>query len=91
MSNAAQRIGRGSLAYENWGVATEDAPLRSVLEYPLFTDAIIHGTLPSQYGPYLIIKTMPRNEDGRLLPALVLRMEYHSRAEITASGEALAS
>jgi hypothetical protein len=82
MSNVAQREGRGSLAYENWRAAVEGSPERSVLEYPLFTDAVIRGTLPGNYGPYQIIKTMPRDEVGRLLPALVLRMAYHTRAAL---------
>lgn len=74
-----QLVERGGFAYENWKEAVEGKPLNSTLEFPLFTDARVTGELKDAYGPYQILNAVPMFDTGLLMPALVLRIDYHAR------------
>ena len=68
---------KGAFAYENWQLALTKAPIRSILEFPLFTDAHIIGDAPENDAPYILINVVPIVEAHTLAPAIVLRMEYY--------------
>lgn len=70
---------RGSFAYENWKAVLAGEPLKSVLEYPLFTDARILGELVGNYNPYQLLNTVPMHDTGQILPSIILRIEYHAK------------
>jgi hypothetical protein len=68
---------RGCFAYENWKAAIAGEPLKSALEYPLFTDTRIIGDVEKGYGPYKLLNAVPTIDTDLLLPYIVLRIEYH--------------
>jgi hypothetical protein len=69
---------RGSFAYENWKAALSGAPLKSVIEYPLFSDTHFStlGDLKTEFGPYLLYNTQSRGISANV-PAFILRINYY--------------
>jgi hypothetical protein len=72
---------RGSLSYENWKAFLAEEEWKSTLEYPLFTDAHLRPPFQVDHGPYHLINTVSPNDTKLLLPAILLRLDYHTRYE----------
>jgi hypothetical protein len=69
---------KGPFVYENWKMAVAGAPLLTVQEYSLFTDAHIIGEIRDGYGPYQLLNTVPIPPGTQALaPALILRLESY--------------
>lgn len=73
----------GPAFFENWKASRAGAPLKSVLDYPLFTDARIIGDLTKDLGPYQLLNAVPIIREQTLHPAVFLRIEYHIEYEAT--------
>lgn len=78
MSSKQTLAETAAFSYENWKEALGGAPLNSTVEFPLFTDAHITGELKDEFGPYRVLNAVPRFNIGSLLPAIVLRIDYHA-------------
>jgi hypothetical protein len=83
MKNSSRTSVKGAFAYENWKLALAKSPARSVLEFPLFTDAHIIGKAPESNSPYLLLNVVPIVDAHVLAPAIVLRMEYYIEPDIS--------
>jgi hypothetical protein len=77
MEKEQSAIDRGSFSWENWKAKLSSAPLKSSLEYPLFTDCRITGEVAEGLGPYQLLNAVPTVDTELLLPYLVLRIDYH--------------
>lgn len=70
---------KGPYVYENWRNSLEKVPLAFSEEFQLFTDAQITGEITENIGPYKLINTVPITHiAGKLLPYLVLRVDWHN-------------
>ncbi len=67
----------GPLCYANWNAARKALPVRSTLDYPLFTDARLIDELSSGIGPYQILNAVPLFPEEAVYPGAFLRVEYH--------------
>ncbi len=66
---------KGSLAFENWQASLGGSPERSVLEYPLFTDARLEENL-RECGPYHFFGTQNHHHSSNVA-SVVLRVHYY--------------
>lgn len=79
LSKGISPIMEGPTIYENWKAALEGEPVKSTLEYPIFTDAHIVGGVIDEYGPYQLINTIGSSQRNarQPRPAIVLRVDIH--------------
>ena len=76
MQNKKEMI--GPISFENWKAHLRYSKVVETTEYPLYTDAYITGELTEDLGPYKLFNTLPLESNDLDVPALVLRLDYHS-------------
>jgi hypothetical protein len=81
MSETANAHLAGPSSFENWKAALAGTPLRSVLDYPLFTDARVIDELAKDLGPYQLLNAVPITDEQTVHPAAFLRIEYYLEYE----------
>ncbi|EPJ44488.1 MAG: hypothetical protein OFPI_39760 [Osedax symbiont Rs2] len=68
----------GPVSCANWKAFENGAILRSIIEYPLYTDARIISEITDGYGPYKFLNTVPSEDrPGLLKPSIILRVELY--------------
>lgn len=77
LQNDTSNAMKGPLAYANWKAAEAGIPSSRAVEFPLFTDALIVGEMPSGLGPYQIFNNLSVTKRQPFAPFLTLRVEYH--------------
>lgn len=68
----------GPVSCANWKAFERHAELKTIVEYPLYTDARILGDITEGYGPYKFLNTVPAEDrPGLLTPSIILRAEIY--------------
>ena len=71
-------------AYKNWKANLGGQPWLRIEEYPLYTDANGFGQIPSELGPYQLIRLIRRpNQCGLAQQSLVFRFIYHNEENVS--------
>jgi len=74
---------RGPLVFENWRAFLNKDEVRSISEYPLFSDARVTGEEPDKYKPYAFLNPVPVDEYiGCFRPIIFVRIENCLQFEI---------
>lgn len=68
----------GPVSCINWKAFERHAELKTIVEYPIYTDARIIGEITEGYGPYKFLNTVPSDDKpGSLRPSIILRAEIY--------------
>lgn len=71
-------------AYKNWKANLGGQPWLRIEEYPLYSDANGFGQIPSELGPYRLIRLIRRpNQCGLAQQSLVFRFIYHNEENVS--------
>lgn len=73
----------GPSSYINWLAFKNKVVLKSISEFPLYTDARIIGEITQDFGPYKLLNTVPITDGpGVLQTSIVLRVELYLGNEL---------
>jgi hypothetical protein len=74
---------RGPQVYKNWQAYLNKKELRSISEYPLFSDARVTGQETSKYLPYVFLNPVPTDEyRGYFRPIIYIRIEDYLEFQV---------
>lgn len=78
----------GPVSCANWKAFDNKQDLRSIIEYPLYTDARIIGEITEGYGPYKFLNTVPSEDrPGLLKSSIILRAEFYLNNDLPPMNE----
>jgi hypothetical protein len=84
MDDMSKKINaKGPQVYENWKASLNKDEVRSISEYPLFSDARVTGQETDKYKPYAFLNPVPIDENvGYFRPIIYARIEDYLQFEI---------